>query len=104
MSLNTFNKKLKGTSARPRVSVFRSNHFVSAQFIDDLKSVTILGQTSKSIKTGKPMEKAFALGEELAKLAKAKKISKIVYDRGSFRYHGQVKRLAEGLRQGGLEF
>jgi len=104
MSLNTFNKKIYGTATRPRVAICRSNRFITAQFIDDEKSVTILGMSSKSIKEGKPVEKAFALGEELAKSAQAKKISEIIYDRSNFKYHGQVKSLAEGLRKGGLTF
>jgi large subunit ribosomal protein L18 len=104
MTLNTFNKKLWGTAIRPRVAIFRSNKAITAQFIDDEKGVTILGMSSLSIKSGKPVEKAFALGEELAKIAKTKKIVEVIYDRSNFKYHGQVKSLAEGLRKGGLVF
>lgn len=101
-----FNKKLAGTAERPRVSVFHSNRFVNAQLIDDEKGVTILSLSSKKIGSEiKPVEAAFETGKKLAELAKAKKITAaIVYDRRNYRYHGAVKALAEGLRQGGLKF
>lgn len=90
---------------RPRVSVYRSNKFISAQLIDDSKNVTIVGVSEKSLKTkGTKTEKAKALGLLLAEKAKAKKVSKIVFDRGSYAYHGRVKSVAEGLREGGLDF
>jgi len=91
--------------ARPRLTVFRSNKYMSAQLVDDVKRQTIIGLSEKAIKTkGTKTEKAKALGLELASKIKAKKISKIVFDRGSYSYHGRVKSIAEGLREGGLEF
>lgn len=102
--MTTFNKKLIGTAQRPRVSVFRSNRFISAQLINDETGVTILSYSSQSIKEKmKPVEKAVATGKKIAELAKAKKITSAVYDRGVYRYHGSVKALAEGIRQGGLQ-
>ena len=93
------------TTDRPRVSVYRSNKFISAQLIDDVKNVTIVGVSEKNLKIkGTKTEKAKALGLLLAEKAKAKKVSKIVFDRGSYAYHGRVKSVAEGLREGGLEF
>lgn len=92
-------------SGRVRVSVYRSNKYISAQLIDDLKNVTIVGVTDKDLKTkGTKTEKAKALGLLLAEKAKAKKVTKIVFDRGSYAYHGRVKSVAEGLREGGMEF
>lgn len=93
------------SSDRPRVSVYRSNKFISAQLIDDVKNVTIVGVSERNLKTkGTKSEKAKALGLLLAEKAKAKKVTKIVFDRGSYAYHGRVKSVAEGLREGGMEF
>lgn len=96
--------KVSGTALRPRLSVFKSNRYVSAQLIDDEKAVTLASVTTQKI-TGKGViEKAKKAGAELAKAAKAKKIEKVVFDRGGFIYTGRVKALAEGARQGGLAF
>lgn len=93
------------SNGRARVSVYRSNKYIFAQLIDDIKNVTIVGVSEKNIKTkGTKTEKAKALGLLLAEKAKAKKVTKIVFDRGSYAYHGRVKSVAEGLREGGLEF
>lgn len=92
-------------SGRIRVSVFRSNKYIFAQIIDDVKNVTIVGVSEKDLKTkGTKTEKAKALGLVLAEKAKAKKVTKIVFDRGSYAYHGRVKSFADGLREGGMDF
>lgn len=92
-------------SGRPRVSVFRSNKYISAQIIDDEKNETIIAVSEKNIKVkGTKTEKAKALGLLLAEKAKVKKVKKVVFDRGSYSYHGRVRQVAEGLREGGLEF
>lgn len=92
-------------SGRIRVSIFRSNKYMTAQLIDDSKNATIVGVSEKDLKTkGTKTEKAKALGLLMAEKAKAKKVSKIVFDRGSYAYHGRVKSVAEGLREGGLDF
>lgn len=97
--------KLKSDEKHFRVSIFRSNRGISAQIIDDEQGVTLVSASSLLIKEKKtPADKATETGINLAKLAKEKKIVKVVFDRGKFRYHGQVKALAEGLRSGGLEF
>lgn len=97
--------KIKGNTNRLRLSVFRSNKYIFAQLIDDAKGETVIGVSEKSLKTaGTKTEKAKALGLLLAGKAKAKKITKIVFDRGSYSYHGRVKNVAEGLREGGMEF
>ncbi len=101
----THNKKIIGTATKPRASVFRSNKNIEVQLIDDTKGVTILSMTSKKIDQKlKPVERSAETGKALAKLAIAKKVTEIVYDRNGYRYHGQVKAMADGLREGGLKF
>lgn len=97
---------IKAESARPRLSVFRSSKYISAQLIDDKNGKTIIGMTEKSLvkAEGTKTEKAKALGLLLADKIKAKKITQIVFDRGSYAYHGRVESLAKGLREGGLDF
>lgn len=97
---------IKSKNLRPRLSVFRSNKYIFAQLIDDVKGQTIIGVSEKSLgnKERTKTERAKALGLLLASKAKTKKITKIVFDRGSYSYHGRVKNVAEGLREGGLEF
>ncbi len=91
---------------RPRVSVFRSLHHVYAQIIDDNESKTLASASSLELDTLKGDKKkvAHAVGLELAKRAQKKGISAVAFDRGSFKFHGRVKALADGLREGGLEF
>ena len=99
--------KIVGTEIKPRVSVFRSLNNIYAQVIDDQKSLTMASFSSLQLEktvVGKKSEKAFSVGKELAKIAVEKGIKKIVFDRGSFLYHGRVKALADGLREGGLLF
>ena len=95
---------LSGTAEKPRLSVFRSNKAVYAQLIDDTKGATLASASSLSLKGKKGLEGAKSVGVELAKTAKAKKIELCVFDRGGYKYHGQVKALAEGAREGGLKF
>jgi large subunit ribosomal protein L18 len=98
--------KIRGTEARPRLSVYKSNRFMYAQLIDDVARKTILGVSEKHLKEtlkGK-IAKAKAVGILLAKKAIAKKIKKVVFDRGSYSYHGRVSGIAAGAREGGLEF
>lgn len=98
--------KIKGTADRPRMSVYKSNCFMYAQLIDDVARKTIIGVSEKHLKdkpSGK-IARAKAVGILLAKKALAKKIKKVVFDRGSYLYHGRVSGIAEGAREGGLEF
>ena len=99
-------KGLPGTSARARLSVFRSLKHFSAQIIDDKNDRTLcaISDISLKFKGKKPVEIAFAVGEEIGKLALAKKIEAVVFDRGSYQYHGRVKAAAEGARKAGLKF
>lgn len=96
--------KVRGTEAMPRLSVFRSNKYISAQIINDEKGVTLVSAHSKDVKGKTMMEKSEAVGVMIGEAAKAKKIAKVVFDRGGFIYTGNVKALAEGARKAGLEF
>ncbi len=99
--------KAKGVLSKPRLSVFRSNKYVYAQVIDDETRKTIVGATEKELSLKeklKKSERAKELGKLIAKKAIGKKIEKVVFDRGSYRYHGRVKAIAEGAREGGLKF
>ena len=98
-------QKVRGTTEKPRLSVFRSNDHIYAQLIDDTMKKTMVGVSEKALKsTGSKTEKAKAVGMELAKAAISKKITTVVFDKGSYKYHGRVKSLAEGAREGGLKF
>jgi large subunit ribosomal protein L18 len=99
-------KKLDGTDSRPRLAVFRSLKHISAQIIDDSTGKTLASASSleKSIKASGNAEGAKKVGEELAKRAKTAGINSVVFDRGGFRYMGRVASLADGAREGGLEF
>ena len=88
---------------KTRIYVFRSNKYIYGQVIDP-NGKTILSVSDKDIKDGTKVEKAREIGKILAKKALEKKIEKIIFDRGRFRYHGRVKALAEGAREGGLKF
>jgi large subunit ribosomal protein L18 len=98
--------KIRGTSARPRLSVYRSNSFMYAQLIDDVARKTIVGVSERELKelTVGKIAKAKAVGALLAKKAMEKKIKKVVFDKGSYAYHGRIIGIATGAREGGLEF
>ena len=93
--------KISGTADRPRVAVFKSSMHVHVQAIDDVSKRTIAAtvDAGKGTKTAR----ALAAGKELAKLMKAKKIETAVFDKGGFAYHGRVKAVADGLREGGIK-
>ena len=98
--------KVSGTADCPRLCVFRSNANIYAQIIDDVKGVTLCSASSldKGIEGGSNKEAAKAVGKLLAERAAEKKITDVVFDRGGNIYHGRVKELAEGAREGGLNF
>lgn len=96
--------KVRGTSERPRLSVFRSNTSVFLQIIDDTENKTIVSANMKEIKKGTKTEKAKELGKVIAEKALAKKIKTVVFDRGGYKYHGRVQAVADGAREAGLEF
>jgi len=96
--------KVIGTPERPRLSIFKSNKYLSAQIIDDSEGKTLLAMTTKTLKGKTQLEKASLLGKEIAAKAIEKKISSIVFDRGGFIYTGKVKAVADAAREGGLIF
>ena len=99
--------RVKGTEERPRLSVFRSNQHIYAQIIDDEKRITLCSASDMVAKKSKGNTKtdaAKSVGLEIAKKAKEKKVEFAVFDRGGFRYHGRIKAVAEGAREGGLKF
>lgn len=96
---------MHGTSQMPRLSVHRSNKFMSAQLIDDDHAVTLVGVSEQMLETkGTKTERAKALGVLMAKKAIDAKVKTVVFDRGAYRYHGRVRAFAEGAREGGLQF
>lgn len=97
-------KNVAGVFDRPRVAVFKSGQHIYAQIVDDTKGRTLASESDLKIETGTKKEKALKVGEALAQKAIKVKITKIVFDRGGFAYHGRVAAVAEGLRKGGLEF
>jgi large subunit ribosomal protein L18 len=106
----TLRGRIKGTSERPRLSVYRSNENIYAQIIDDSNSTTLIACSTldRSIKlalsTGRTCNASRLMGEKLAELSLQKDIKKIVFDRGPYLYHGRIKALADGARAGGLQF
>lgn len=94
--------KIFGTARRPRLCVFKSNQHIYAQLIDDEKGKTLVAASDLEIK--KSAEKTKEVGKLIAEKAKVKKIEKVVFDRGGYKYHGRVKILAEAAREGGLKF
>jgi large subunit ribosomal protein L18 len=104
-------QRVTGTAARPRLDVYRSLNHIYAQIIDDTADHTLVSSSDvdKEVRTTvketqKKTEVATVVGEALAKRAKEKGITEVVFDRGGFRYHGRVKALAEAVRKGGLTF
>ena len=98
--------KVSGTEARPRLAVFRSNKAIYAQLIDDLKGLTIASASSVTLKEvkGTKVDVSKAVGKKLAEEAKSKGVTDVTFDRGGYLYHGRVKALADGAREGGLNF
>ena len=101
--------KISGTGLRPRLSVYKSNKFLSAQIIDDEKRVTLVSVTEKALgklgELGKDgIGRAKEMGKMLAEKAIKAKVKKVVFDKGGYIYHGKIKAIAEGAREGGLDF
>lgn len=106
-----FQKSIRGSVDRPRLVVFRSNKDFYGQIIDDQNHVTLVAASTRSKDIAKEIdkakskvEKAKIAGKLIAEMAKSKKISKVIFDRAGFLYHGRIKAFAEGAREGGLEF
>ena len=99
-------KKISGTTDRPRLSVYRSNSRIYAQIIDDLKGVTVVAASSTELgdKTRLNVSTSKEVGKKLAEKASSAGIQSVVFDRNGYLYHGNIKALAEGAREGGLQF
>ena len=102
-------KKISGTAERPRLVVFRSNAHLYAQVVDDALGATLVAASTLAL--SKAQDKACCnkagaelVGKEIARLAKEKSITKVVFDRNGYLYHGRIKAMADGAREGGLEF
>lgn len=102
---NKIKVKIQGVAKRPRLSVFRSNREIYLQLIDDDKRITLVSARSSEIKKkDKKTVISFELGKLIAAKAADKKIKEVVFDRGGYKYHGRVKMIADGAREGGLKF
>ena len=98
-------QQISGTPERPRLSVFKSNKNIYAQLIDDLKGHTIAAASTRELEVSNAtVETSKNVGTKLAEKAKEAGITEVVFDRGGYKYHGQIKALAEGAREGGLKF
>jgi large subunit ribosomal protein L18 len=94
---------VSGTAEKPRLVVFRSLKHMTAQLVDDVQHKTLMTVTDAGL-TGKKTEKSVEVGKRVAEKAKAAGITKVVFDRAGYQYHGRVKAVADGAREGGLEF
>jgi large subunit ribosomal protein L18 len=103
---NRVRARMTGTAERPRLNVFRSLNNIYAQVIDDTKGHTLVAASTldKEVSDAVKIEQAKAVGKLVAERAKGAGISKVVFDRGGYLYHGRIKALAEGAREGGLDF
>ncbi len=101
---NRIRAKIVGTALRPRLSVFKSAKHMYAQLIDDDNAKVLVQVSDLKLKKGKKTEHATEIGKLIASQALAKKIETVVFDRGGFVYHGRVKAVADGAREGGLKF
>lgn len=97
-------KTVKGTDERPRLCVFRSGRHIYAQVVNDVTGQTLVAASSLNLAEKSGKDQAKAVGHEVAKAALGKKISNVVFDRNGYIYHGRVQALAEGAREGGLNF
>ncbi len=106
----TIRKYLVGSATRPRLSVYRSTQHIYAQIIDDSKSVTIVSESDTKVTKGTngakstKSQRAYEVGKKLAEKAVKTGVKEVVFDRGGFLYHGRIKSLADGAREGGLKF
>ncbi len=97
-------KSLRGSSEKPRLTVYRSANHIYAQIVDDEKGLTLASASDAKESGGTGLERAAKVGEKLAAAAKKNKVTKVVFDRNGYKFHGRVKALADAARDGGLEF
>ncbi len=96
-------KKVNGTGERPRLVIYRSLKHIYAQLVDDVSQRTLMTVTDSGLE-GKKVEKSAEVGKRIAQKAKEAGVTRVVFDRGGYKYHGRVKAVADGAREGGLEF
>lgn len=96
--------KISGTSERPRLAIFKSHKYLYAQIIDDTQGKTLVSTDSRKVGGKTPVDRAKAVGLDIAKRAKDAKVTKIVFDRSGYLYAGKIKVVADAAREGGLEF
>jgi large subunit ribosomal protein L18 len=97
--------RITGTAQKPRLSVFRSNKYIYAQLVDDVAGVTLVSTSSRALtEIVNKVDSSVEVGKTLAQKALASGITEVVFDRGGYLYHGRVKALADGAREGGLKF
>jgi len=96
--------KISGSEERPRLAIFKSHKYMYAQLVNDDKGHTVAASDTRSLKGATPVDRAKALGVEIAKKAKDLKITKVVFDRGGYQYVGKIKMVADAAREGGLQF
>ena len=97
-------RRISGTAQRPRLSVFRSNKGIYAQLIDDVAGITLASASSNKLGKGNGIDASAEVGRQLASKALEKGVSEVIFDRSGYLYHGRIKSLAEGAREGGLKF
>src|SRR2546423_1365927 len=97
-------RKVTGTADRPRLVVFRSLKHIYAQLVDDTANKTLATVSDLTIEQGKKGERAAEVGKLIAERAKSAGVTRVVFDRAGYRYHGRIKAVADGARKGGLEF
>lgn len=97
-------KRVSGTTERPRLVVYRSLKHITAQLVDDVSQRTLMTVSSHGVTEGKKTEKSVVVGRTLAARAKDAGITQVVFDRAGYKYHGRVKAVADGAREGGLQF
>ncbi len=99
-------RKVSGTAETPRLAVYRSNKHINVQLIDDVNGVTLgaTGSVALKLEHGNNIDSAKKIGAEIAKIALAKNIEKVVFDRGGYLYHGRIQALADAAREAGLKF
>lgn len=97
-------RRITGTAERPRLVVFRSLKHIYAQIVDDAAGRTLMTVSSQVLTEGKKSERSVQVGKAIAEKAKAAGITRVVFDRAGYKYHGRVKAVADGAREGGLEF
>ena|ERR1043166_6251835 len=97
-------RRVMGTPERPRLVVFRSLKHIYAQLVDDVANRTLMTVSSQTVGAGRKTDKSSQVGKAIAEKARAAGVSRVVFDRAGYKYHGRVKAVADGAREGGLEF